>query len=227
MVEQIAQGSPSDLQCAHGEPCRKADVSRCLTIEGKKQPFYITAKEPRRRIGCASDVTANETWEQSALTVFCGQSTHNSPNHVAGNLFGPCREVYVSSREFSQLRSQPHHGRGHAGGIGQPRDFRQIDTGAVRIAFARAGIGMTINSVAQGFFTDAIADLSHNEGFESAAVDLGEFRHRRDAAPVQLEDDASIRNERKSCQDALAPRRPNVSAALTIFVFRHTFRHGR
>jgi thiamine biosynthesis lipoprotein len=55
-------------------------------------------------------------------------------------------------------------------------DFRQIDLGAARIAFARAGMGITLNSLAQGFITDAIADLLRNEGFASAVVDLGEFR---------------------------------------------------
>ena len=55
-------------------------------------------------------------------------------------------------------------------------DFRQIDTGAARIALARTGMGITLNSVAQGFITDAIADLLRNEGFVSAVVDLGEFR---------------------------------------------------
>ncbi len=55
-------------------------------------------------------------------------------------------------------------------------DFRNIDIGDTRIAFERAGMGITLNSLAQGFITDAIADLLRNEGFESAVVDLGEFR---------------------------------------------------
>lgn len=55
-------------------------------------------------------------------------------------------------------------------------DFRRIDTGASRIAFAREGMAITLNSVAQGYITDAIADMLRNEGFESAVVDLGEFR---------------------------------------------------
>jgi FAD:protein FMN transferase len=55
-------------------------------------------------------------------------------------------------------------------------DFRRIEVGAKRIAFARPGMGITLNSVAQGFITDAIADLIRNEGFSQAVVDLGEFR---------------------------------------------------
>src|SRR6202790_1039465 len=54
-------------------------------------------------------------------------------------------------------------------------DFRRLETVAGRIAFAREGMGITLNSVAQGFITDAIADMLRNEGFESAVVDLGEF----------------------------------------------------
>jgi FAD:protein FMN transferase len=55
-------------------------------------------------------------------------------------------------------------------------DFRRIDVGAAAIGFTRPGMAITLNSLAQGYITDAIADLLRNEGFESAVVDLGEFR---------------------------------------------------
>jgi thiamine biosynthesis lipoprotein len=55
-------------------------------------------------------------------------------------------------------------------------DYRQIEIGAGRIAFARPGIAVTLNSLAQGYITDAAADLLRNEGFETAFVDLGEIR---------------------------------------------------
>jgi thiamine biosynthesis lipoprotein len=55
-------------------------------------------------------------------------------------------------------------------------DFRSIETGARRIKFARAGMGITLNSVALGFITDAVIDMLRNEGFEQAVVDLGEYR---------------------------------------------------
>ena len=55
-------------------------------------------------------------------------------------------------------------------------DFRNVDTGSSAIAFARPGMAITLNSIAQGYITDAIADLLRNEGFESAVVDLGEIR---------------------------------------------------
>src|SRR6185503_9247447 len=55
-------------------------------------------------------------------------------------------------------------------------DYRQIDSGSAGIAFARGGMAITLNSIAQGYITDAIADMLRNEGFENAVVDLGEIR---------------------------------------------------
>jgi FAD:protein FMN transferase len=55
-------------------------------------------------------------------------------------------------------------------------DFRAIDSGSGTIGFARAGMAITLNSLAQGYITDVIADMLRHEGFESAVVDLGEYR---------------------------------------------------
>jgi FAD:protein FMN transferase len=55
-------------------------------------------------------------------------------------------------------------------------DFRAIEIGATRIAFAREGMAVTLNSLAQGYVTDACANLLRNEGFATAFVDLGEVR---------------------------------------------------
>ena len=76
-------------------------------------------------------------------------------------------------------------------------DFRQIDSGAAAIGFVRAGMAITLNSIAQGCITDAIADMLRNEGFESAVVDLGECRtigRHPDGRPLRI----GIRDGRNS-----------------------------
>jgi len=55
-------------------------------------------------------------------------------------------------------------------------DFRNIESGTGKIEFARTGMAITLNANAQGAITDAVTDMLRNEGFESAMVDLGEFR---------------------------------------------------
>jgi thiamine biosynthesis lipoprotein len=56
-------------------------------------------------------------------------------------------------------------------------------------------MAITLNSLGQGYITDYVADMLRNEGFESAVVDLGEFRtlgRHPDGRPWRL----GIRNGR-------------------------------
>jgi FAD:protein FMN transferase len=55
-------------------------------------------------------------------------------------------------------------------------DYRRVETDGSRVRLARPGMAITLNGVAQGFVTDAVADLLRGEGCESAFVDLGEMR---------------------------------------------------
>ena len=54
--------------------------------------------------------------------------------------------------------------------------FRNVSWDAERVAFARAGMAMTLNGIAQGYITDRIADLLRRRGLASVLVNLGEYR---------------------------------------------------
>ncbi|MFY9327128.1 MAG: FAD:protein FMN transferase [Georgfuchsia sp.] len=57
-------------------------------------------------------------------------------------------------------------------------DWRQVevDRAAGRIVFARPGMGLTLNSGAQGYITDRVADVLRSHGFDRMLVDMGEPR---------------------------------------------------
>jgi thiamine biosynthesis lipoprotein len=55
-------------------------------------------------------------------------------------------------------------------------DFTALDAGPRGIGFAKPGMALTLNGIAQGYITDRIADLLRNEGFDHAMVELGETR---------------------------------------------------
>ena len=57
-------------------------------------------------------------------------------------------------------------------------DWRQVevDSDRLRIAFARPGMGLTLNSGAQGYITDKVSDVLRAHGFERMLVDMGEPR---------------------------------------------------
>src|SRR5690606_23414056 len=44
------------------------------------------------------------------------------------------------------------------------------------IGFAKDGMAISLNGIAQGYITDRIADLLANDGFEQAMIELGETR---------------------------------------------------
>ena len=52
----------------------------------------------------------------------------------------------------------------------------EVDAGNKRISFARPGMGLTLNSGAQGYITDRVADVLRAHGFDRMLVDMGEPR---------------------------------------------------
>jgi thiamine biosynthesis lipoprotein len=53
-------------------------------------------------------------------------------------------------------------------------DYRAVAVDADRIRFARPGMQVTLNGIAQGYITDRIADLFRGAGLDHVLVDLGE-----------------------------------------------------
>lgn len=54
--------------------------------------------------------------------------------------------------------------------------FSRVDCSARRIVFARAGMALTLNGIAQGYIADRACDLLYDHGVAQALVDLGEAR---------------------------------------------------
>jgi thiamine biosynthesis lipoprotein len=52
----------------------------------------------------------------------------------------------------------------------------EVDVEQRRIAFARPGMGLTLNSGAQGYITDRVTDVLRAHGFDRMLVDMGEPR---------------------------------------------------
>ena len=54
--------------------------------------------------------------------------------------------------------------------------WRGVEIGPERVAFARPGMAITLNGVAQGYITDRVAELLRAGGMTDVLVDLGELR---------------------------------------------------
>ncbi|HEX6141209.1 MAG TPA: FAD:protein FMN transferase [Geminicoccaceae bacterium] len=65
-----------------------------------------------------------------------------------------------------------------AAAVAQARErtgFEQVEIGPDEIRFARPGMAITLNGIAQGTVTDRIADLLRGEGLEHVLIDMGEI----------------------------------------------------
>ena len=55
-------------------------------------------------------------------------------------------------------------------------DYRLVEISSGRVALGRRGMGITLNSIGQGFVADRIADMLRDRGFDHIYADLGEIR---------------------------------------------------
>lgn len=55
-------------------------------------------------------------------------------------------------------------------------DWRGLDIEAGRIAFAKPGMGLTLNGIAQGYVTDRVSEVLRAHGLDKMLVDMGEPR---------------------------------------------------
>jgi thiamine biosynthesis lipoprotein len=53
-------------------------------------------------------------------------------------------------------------------------DYRQLEVEGARVTFARPGMAVTLNGIAQGYITDRVVDLLRDAGFANVLVQLGE-----------------------------------------------------
>lgn len=68
-------------------------------------------------------------------------------------------------------------------------DYRAVDIDSARIAFARPGMAVTLNGIAQGFITDRVSDRLKDAGLTHVLVNLGEIRAlgpKPDGAPWRV-----------------------------------------
>ncbi len=54
--------------------------------------------------------------------------------------------------------------------------FDKVRFDSRRISFAKPGMGLSLNGIAQGYITDKVTELLHKHGITQALVDMGEIR---------------------------------------------------
>ncbi|MDH3659155.1 MAG: FAD:protein FMN transferase [Alphaproteobacteria bacterium] len=106
-------------------------------------------------------------------------------------------------------------------------DCSAIDVTSAAIRFARPGMAITLNGIAQGYITDRVADLLSAHGIEHTLIDLGEIRAlgaRPDGQPWQVAVDGEMADEPIDLIDkAIATSSPTGAVFDRSGRFHHLF----
>lgn len=158
-----------------------AEASIVLRGEGA-EPALAAARDAIRRV-------------EAAASLFDPGSALSRLN-AAGALDGPPAELLALAAEADRVHAlsggafdpavQPlwrlmaaTGGRPDPAALAAARalaDWRAVEVRPHRIAFARPGMALTFNGIAQGFATDRAAAALAAHGFEQALVNVGEWR---------------------------------------------------
>lgn len=138
----------------------------------------------------------------SALSRLNRDGALDAPPPELTELLGLCADLHRATGGAFDPTVQPLwalHARSYAGGAAPGADavaqarrlvgFENVRIAAGRVAFARPGMALTLNGVAQGFVADRIAALLAAEGLTDALIDTGETRAlgaRPDGAPWRV-----------------------------------------
>lgn len=172
----VALGADASIQLAHPDPAEADRLIRlCLDeVERLERLFSLyrpdSALSRLNRAGVLDDPPGEMLRLLSDAVAF-GRRTDGAFDVTVQPLW----QLYAG-----------HFGRPGADPIGPPEaavaaarglvDYRALEVETGRIAFARRGMAVTLNGIAQGYITDRVSDLLRAQGMDRVMVDLGEIR---------------------------------------------------
>ncbi|MBP2301147.1 FAD:protein FMN transferase [Azospirillum picis] len=172
----VALGADASLTIAHPDP---VEADRLITlslreVERLERVFSLyradSALRRLNRDGMLDNPPADLVRLLAQAVAF---------GHASGGAFDPTVqplwELYAGhfSRSGADPAGPPAAAvRGARGLV----DFRALRVDADRIAFARRGMAVTLNGIAQGYVTDRVSELLMAEGMGQVLVDMGELR---------------------------------------------------
>ncbi len=109
-------------------------------------------------------------------------NTALSISHASGGAFDPTVQPLweLYDAHFNDTTSSPATGSGpDAAAVRKALNatgYKSVVVDSSSIAFAKAGMALTFNGIAQGYITDRIAMVLKSAGLQNVLVDMGEFR---------------------------------------------------
>ena len=164
----VALGADARLILSHPDADRL--IARALAELSRLEAIFSLYREDsalsRLNAHGHLDAPPSELLEVLALSDLVHRATGGFFDPSVQPLWAAHAEAGAAGRELTpQQRSEAVALCGWSGVMVTPQ----------RVAFARRGMALTLNGIAQGFITDRIADLLRAEGLRDVLVEMGEI----------------------------------------------------
>ena len=176
--EGTALGAPASIQLFHADEAQ-AQTAIAAAVEELKRLEAIFSVY--RADSAISTLNRNGVLENAPQDMLAMTARALSLAQISGGVYDPTIQPLWQTYFRHFTATAPDAAGPSAADIAAARelvDWRAVELDAAnrRIAFARPGMGLTLNSGAQGYITDRVADVLRAHGFDSMLVDMGEPR---------------------------------------------------
>ncbi len=171
----IAMGSLASIEVRHSDPARAKALVAAAIEELERVESIMSLYRPQSAL---SALNRDGILRDPPLDLVRILTEAQRFGHLSGGRFDvtvqPLWTVYAD--HFLKPGADP---KGPAQDLIRKAaarvDYRAIEVDPDEIRFARPGMQVTLNGIAQGYITDRIAEFFRGEGLDHALVDLGEI----------------------------------------------------
>ena len=176
--EGTALGAPASIQLYHNDE-RQAQAAIAAGLDELKRLEAIFSVY--RADSAISALNRHGVLENAPVDFVALLSHALSLAQISEGVYDPTVQPLWQTYFRHFTSPNPNMAGPSAAAIAEARalvDWRavEVDTKNNRIGFARPGMGLTLNSGAQGYITDRVSEVLRAHGFDRMLVDMGEPR---------------------------------------------------
>jgi thiamine biosynthesis lipoprotein len=176
--EGTTLGAPSSIQLYHKDEAKaRAAVTDSLAELARLEAMFSVYRADSTLSALNRDGVVDNAPAEFMEMLSRAKALAEASGGIYDPTIQPVWQLYLSHFTAATIDPAGPSAKDLAGALALV-DWRgiEIDTAKARVALARPGMAVTLNSGAQGYITDKVAAVLRRHGFENMLVDMGEPR---------------------------------------------------
>lgn len=174
--EGVLLGADTAIQLYHHDAAAaRAAIDACFAEVARLEAIFSLHRPDSALSRLNSDARIDDAPRELARLLETAAAFSRASDGAFDVTVQPLWSLY--SRHFAAADADPDGPPPHRIAQALARiDYREVRIVEDTIRFARPGMAVTLNGIAQGFITDCVTGMLRARGFDNVLVDMGEFR---------------------------------------------------